>query len=286
MGMVFQNYAVWPHKTVYENIVFGLKLRKVPAHEARARVETALALVEPDGARDRLPSELSGGQQQRVALARSLVVEPVHPAARRALEQSRRQAARAHARGARSSCSAAPASPSSTSPTTRPRRWRFPTRSPSSTAAGCSSSARRGRCTAGPPAAWSRTSWASSTCCRRRWSPPRMAVPGCASGRAGASRSTWASRCGRARPSRSRSGRRSIRLQPPTRTEQPHLSGKVGESTFLGNIADYQVALDDDTVLRVQTHPLEQFAVGEAVAVLVDRRPVHRVRGLDQALEA
>ena len=76
MGMVFQNYAVWPHKTVFENIAFGLKLRKVPAREARMRVENALALVNLTGLQDRLPSELSGGQQQRVALARSLVVEP------------------------------------------------------------------------------------------------------------------------------------------------------------------------------------------------------------------
>ena len=76
MGMVFQNYAVWPHKTVYENVVFGLKLRRVPASEARARVKSALALVNLTGLEDRLPGELSGGQQQRVALARSLVVEP------------------------------------------------------------------------------------------------------------------------------------------------------------------------------------------------------------------
>ncbi|MCS0495085.1 ABC transporter ATP-binding protein [Ancylobacter sp. MQZ15Z-1] len=76
MGMVFQNYAVWPHKTVFENVVFGLKLRKVPADEARRKVEETLALVNLAGLEARLPNELSGGQQQRVALARSLVVEP------------------------------------------------------------------------------------------------------------------------------------------------------------------------------------------------------------------
>ncbi|HET9903643.1 MAG TPA: ABC transporter ATP-binding protein [Xanthobacteraceae bacterium] len=76
MGMVFQNYAVWPHKTVYENVVFGLKLRKVPAAAARRKVEEALALVNLTGLESRFPNELSGGQQQRVALARSLVVEP------------------------------------------------------------------------------------------------------------------------------------------------------------------------------------------------------------------
>ena len=76
MGMVFQNYAVWPHKTVYENVVFGLKLRKVPAADARRKVDEALALVNLTGLEARFPNELSGGQQQRVALARSLVVDP------------------------------------------------------------------------------------------------------------------------------------------------------------------------------------------------------------------
>jgi iron(III) transport system ATP-binding protein len=76
MGMVFQNYAVWPHKTVYENVAFGLKLRRVPAADARSKVRDALALVNLSGLENRLPGELSGGQQQRVALARSLVVEP------------------------------------------------------------------------------------------------------------------------------------------------------------------------------------------------------------------
>jgi len=76
MGMVFQNYAVWPHKTVFENVVFGLMLRNVAKSEARERVERVLELVNLAGLGSRYPSELSGGQQQRVALARSLVVEP------------------------------------------------------------------------------------------------------------------------------------------------------------------------------------------------------------------
>src|SRR5215468_7959309 len=76
MGMVFQNYAVWPHKSVYENVVFGLKLRNVPREKAKQQVAAALAQVNLSGLEDRLPSQLSGGQQQRVALARSLVVEP------------------------------------------------------------------------------------------------------------------------------------------------------------------------------------------------------------------
>jgi iron(III) transport system ATP-binding protein len=76
MGMVFQNYAVWPHKTVFENVVFGLKLRRLASAVARQKVADMLALVNLGGLEGRYPGELSGGQQQRVALARSLVVEP------------------------------------------------------------------------------------------------------------------------------------------------------------------------------------------------------------------
>ena len=76
MGMVFQNYAVWPHKTVRQNVAFGLEVRKVPKAEALARVSRVLELVNLAGLEQRYPSQLSGGQQQRVALARSLVVEP------------------------------------------------------------------------------------------------------------------------------------------------------------------------------------------------------------------
>jgi iron(III) transport system ATP-binding protein len=76
MGMVFQSYAVWPHKTVYQNVAFGLQVRAVPRAEARTRVAAVLELVNLGGLEDRYPGQLSGGQQQRVALARSLVVEP------------------------------------------------------------------------------------------------------------------------------------------------------------------------------------------------------------------
>jgi iron(III) transport system ATP-binding protein len=76
MGMVFQNYAVWPHKTVHQNVAFGLEVRKVGRAETQARVARVLELVNLAGLERRYPSQLSGGQQQRVALARSLVVEP------------------------------------------------------------------------------------------------------------------------------------------------------------------------------------------------------------------
>jgi iron(III) transport system ATP-binding protein len=76
MGMVFQSYAIWPHRTVYQNVAFGLEVRRVARAEARTRVTRVLELVNLAGMERRYPNELSGGQQQRVALARSLVVEP------------------------------------------------------------------------------------------------------------------------------------------------------------------------------------------------------------------
>jgi iron(III) transport system ATP-binding protein len=76
MGLVFQNYALWPHLSVRENVEFGLRMRKVPAPERRSRAAAALRMVHVDAAMDRYPSQLSGGQQQRVALARMLAVNP------------------------------------------------------------------------------------------------------------------------------------------------------------------------------------------------------------------
>jgi ABC-type Fe3+/spermidine/putrescine transport system ATPase subunit len=76
MSMIFQSYAIWPNMTVEENVGFGLKLRKVPAAEAKRRIDEMLEVVQLGRLRDRYPAELSGGQQQRVALARSMVVKP------------------------------------------------------------------------------------------------------------------------------------------------------------------------------------------------------------------
>jgi len=75
-GMVFQNYALWPHMKVYENVAYGLKVRKVPDEEVKDRVHEVLELVKLGGLEDRFPNQLSGGQQQRVALARVLVINP------------------------------------------------------------------------------------------------------------------------------------------------------------------------------------------------------------------
>ena len=76
IGVVFQDYAVWPHKTVFENVVYPLQIQKVAAAEAKARSLEAIAQVHLDGLEERYPSQLSGGQQQRVALARALVSRP------------------------------------------------------------------------------------------------------------------------------------------------------------------------------------------------------------------
>jgi ABC-type Fe3+/spermidine/putrescine transport system ATPase subunit len=76
MGMVFQSYALFPHRTVAENVAFGLRMRKVPRAEIEERVRAALAMVALTGFEDRRPGQLSGGQQQRVALARAIVIRP------------------------------------------------------------------------------------------------------------------------------------------------------------------------------------------------------------------
>ena len=76
IGMVFQNYALWPHMTVLQNVSYGLKLRKVPAAEMATRVQGVLEKVGLTGLGARYPGQLSGGQQQRVALARALVLNP------------------------------------------------------------------------------------------------------------------------------------------------------------------------------------------------------------------
>jgi iron(III) transport system ATP-binding protein len=75
-GMVFQNYALWPHMTVAENVAYGLEVRSLRADEIKRRVTDALAIVQMERFGDRTPNQLSGGQQQRIALARALVIEP------------------------------------------------------------------------------------------------------------------------------------------------------------------------------------------------------------------
>jgi ABC-type Fe3+/spermidine/putrescine transport system ATPase subunit len=76
IGLVFQNYALFPHKSVFDNVAFGLKYRKVARPEITRKVKKALDMVRLPGVEKKLPSELSGGQQQRIALARAIVIEP------------------------------------------------------------------------------------------------------------------------------------------------------------------------------------------------------------------
>jgi spermidine/putrescine ABC transporter ATP-binding subunit len=76
LGMVFQQYALFPHMSVFDNVAFGLRMRRVPRHETPRLIEEAMALVRLRGLGERFPSQLSGGQQQRVALARAIVTKP------------------------------------------------------------------------------------------------------------------------------------------------------------------------------------------------------------------
>lgn len=76
MGMVFQNYAIFPHMSVKDNVAFGLKHRKLPKAEIENRIQDILNVVKIEEYKDRMPDKLSGGQQQRVALARALVIHP------------------------------------------------------------------------------------------------------------------------------------------------------------------------------------------------------------------
>jgi putative spermidine/putrescine transport system ATP-binding protein/spermidine/putrescine transport system ATP-binding protein len=76
LGMIFQNYALFPHKTIFDNVAFGLKYRDVPREEIKEKVTRALEMVRLPGVENRMPNQLSGGQQQRIAMARAIVIEP------------------------------------------------------------------------------------------------------------------------------------------------------------------------------------------------------------------
>ena len=78
IAMVFQNYALYPHMTVYDNMAFGLKLRKTPKDEIKRRVEEAARILDISHLLDRKPKALSGGQRQRVALGRAIVRDPTN----------------------------------------------------------------------------------------------------------------------------------------------------------------------------------------------------------------
>jgi len=76
LGMIFQNYALFPHKNIFDNVAFGLKYRDIPKETIAEKVVRALEMVRLPGVEKRMPSQLSGGQQQRIAMARAIVIEP------------------------------------------------------------------------------------------------------------------------------------------------------------------------------------------------------------------
>lgn len=75
-GMVFQSYNLWPHMTIYENMAFGMQIRKCSKEQIKKEIQKMLELVRMDGSEKKYPSQLSGGQQQRIAIARALVLKP------------------------------------------------------------------------------------------------------------------------------------------------------------------------------------------------------------------
>ena len=97
IGMVFQNYALFPHMSVADNVAFPLSVRKTPKADIVARVTRALEMVRLAQFKDRKPTQLSGGQQQRVALARALVFQPTLVSDGRTARRARQEAARTHA---------------------------------------------------------------------------------------------------------------------------------------------------------------------------------------------
>ena len=114
IAMVFQSYALYPHMSVYDNMAFGLKLRKTPKAEIDRRVKKPPRSSASSSCSTASPRQLSGGQRQRVAVGRAIVREPEGLPLRRAAVQPGRQAARADPRRASASCTSACRPPSST----------------------------------------------------------------------------------------------------------------------------------------------------------------------------
>jgi iron(III) transport system ATP-binding protein len=271
MGMVFQNYAVWPHKTVYENVVFGLKLRGVGAGESRARVERTLALVNMTGFEHRLPNELSGGQQQRVALARSLVVEPkvllldeplsnldakLRERMRGELKQLQRGTGITFVYVTHDQAEALALSDKiAVMQAGRLQQFGTPQEvygRPASRAVadfmglinllpGTVVSGEAGRMTLRIGPSWT------------------IELEGASTAPVGADLEIAV------RPE-------DIRLQPPS--ANPRVTARIADRTYLGSSVEYHAILDGGMPLRVQTHPRELFATGDTVEVHVDTRQV------------
>jgi iron(III) transport system ATP-binding protein len=269
MGMVFQNYAVWPHRTVFENVVFGLKLRRVAADEARERVKRVLALVTLTGLESRLPGELSGGQQQRVALARSLVVEPkillldeplsnldakLRERMRGELKQLQRRTGITFVYVTHDQSEALALS-DRIAVMHGGRLQQFGT--PQEVYARPASRVVAdfmGLINLLPATMTAREAGRGRLQTAAGWTTMADVPVSAASGQ----RVEIA-----VRPE-------NIRLRRPAEADREQQAATVTECTFLGSVMEYHVALGDGAMLRVQTHPLQQFAVGDKVAVRID----------------
>jgi iron(III) transport system ATP-binding protein len=268
MGMVFQNYAVWPHKTVFENVVFGLKIRKVPTEQAKAKVASTLALVNLTGLEGRYPNELSGGQQQRVALARSLVVEPKillldEPLSN--LDAKLRERMRSELKDLQRRTAIT---------------FIYVTHDQAEALALSDRIAvmHLGRLQqyGTPLEVYNRPA--------NRVVADFMGlvnlIPGTVSDpRAGIVAVGEAIRLSVDLPENAQAGAavevavrpENLRLYSASEARNGRaLTGRIAEHTFLGNISEYYVTLDGGPRLRTQTHPLQQFAVGDPVSVEID----------------
>ncbi len=270
MGMVFQNYAIWPHRTVYQNVVFGLQVRRVPKEEAKRRVAKALEMVNLAGLQARYPSQLSGGQQQRVALARSLVVEPgillldeplsnldakLRERMRWELKELQRRTAITFVYVTHDQSEAMALSDRIAVMHLGELMQYGSPREVYSRPANRTVADFMGLVNL-MPARVLRTADGEGVVALGGDHQIRLSVPpGVQEGQA---------------------------VQVAIRPENIHLTGraagdgatavpaKVIASTFLGNINDYRVSLDDGTRLRVQAHPLEIFEVGQRIYMRLD----------------
>jgi iron(III) transport system ATP-binding protein len=266
MGMVFQNYAVWPHKTVYQNVAFGLEVRRVARSETRERVGRVLELVNLAGLEQRYPGQLSGGQQQRVALARSLVVEPGillldEPLSN--LDAKLRERMRTELKVLQRRTGIT---------------FVYVTHDQSEALALSDMVAviHGGKLQqyGTPFEVYARPA--------NRLVADFMGLVNLVPGKIVAAKNgigtveAAAMRLDVPMPEGAAPGDpievairpENIRLKPAN--GQGGVRATISDRTFLGNVSEYYATLDSGQVLRVQTHPLQQYAVGDAVAVVVD----------------
>jgi iron(III) transport system ATP-binding protein len=278
---------VWPHKTVYENVVFGLKLRKLSSAAARQKVAEMLALVNLGGLEGRYPGELSGGQQQRVALARSLVVEPDillldEPLSN--LDAKLRERMRTELKELQ-------------------RRTGITFVYVTHDQAEALALSDQVAVISGGRLQQYGTPFEVYAHPANRMVADFMGLVNLVPGRIREIRNGVASieltpdlTVGVGRVDGLSVGERvdvairpeNITLAAPGQTPGAGALARVTNHVFLGNLSEYEVALPSGQLLRVQTHPLQHFGVGEAVAVAIDATQCSafaRVRGEQAAAE-